>query len=391
MKLLKTAFRSLIGNGLKTGLNVFVLSISFVLIIFMQALLNGWAKQAVTDAVSWEISGGQYWSANYDPYDIFSLDSSAQKLPESFQSDYLARRVEPILITQATIYPQGRMLGVLLKGIRPEQLLLSLPTHLLVADTTSNEIPVIVGAYMANVANLTENDVFTLRWRDANGTFEAMDVRVAGVFHTTVPSVDNGQLWISLDVLRDMTLMPDAANIIVKSPQIPLKQSDGWEFHDVDDMTRQTIAVVKSKTVGMNIFYSIFLLLALLAIFDTQTLAIFRRQREIGTLVALGMTRQQVVGLFTLEGTLNAVLAIVLGALYGLPLFIYFALYGISFPVDAGDYGLVMADTMYPLFTAKLVVGTILFILVVTAVVSYFPARKIAKMNPTEAIRGKIL
>ena len=391
MKLLKTAFRSLIGNGLKTGLNVFVLSISFVLIIFMQALLNGWAKQAVTDAVSWEISGGQYWSAKYDPYDIFSLDSSAQKLPESFRSDYLARRVEPILITQATIYPQERMLGVLLKGIRPEQLLLSLPTHLLVADTTSNEIPVIVGAYMANVANLTENDVFTLRWRDANGTFEAMDVRVAGVFHTTVPSVDNGQLWISLDVLRDMTLMPDAANIIVKSPQIPLKQSDGWEFHDVDDMTRQTIAVVKSKTVGMNIFYSIFLLLALLAIFDTQTLAIFRRQREIGTLVALGMTRQQVVGLFTLEGTLNAVLAIVLGALYGLPLFIYFALYGISFPVDAGDYGLVMADTMYPLFTAKLVVGTILFILVVTAVVSYFPARKIAKMNPTEAIRGKIL
>ncbi|HNX12406.1 MAG TPA: hypothetical protein PKH68_05400, partial [Paludibacteraceae bacterium] len=34
--LLKTAIKSLLGNGLKTWLNVFVLSISFVLIIFMQ-------------------------------------------------------------------------------------------------------------------------------------------------------------------------------------------------------------------------------------------------------------------------------------------------------------------------------------------------------------------
>ena len=39
--LLKTAIKSLMGNGLKTWLNVFVLSISFVRIVFMQALLEG--------------------------------------------------------------------------------------------------------------------------------------------------------------------------------------------------------------------------------------------------------------------------------------------------------------------------------------------------------------
>ena len=49
--LFKTAFRSLVGNGLKTGLNVFVLSISFVLIILMQGLLKGWSTQAVDDTV----------------------------------------------------------------------------------------------------------------------------------------------------------------------------------------------------------------------------------------------------------------------------------------------------------------------------------------------------
>ncbi len=39
----------------------------------------------------------------------------------------------------------------------------------------------------------------------------------------------------------------------------------------------------------------------LLAIFDTQVLAAFRRRREMGTLMALGMLRSQIIGLFTLE------------------------------------------------------------------------------------------
>ena len=69
--LLKTAFRSLIGNGLKTWLNVFVLSFTFVLIIFMQGLLEGWNRQALNDTIKWEIAGGQYWNIKYDPYDPF--------------------------------------------------------------------------------------------------------------------------------------------------------------------------------------------------------------------------------------------------------------------------------------------------------------------------------
>jgi len=36
------------------------------------------------------------------------------------------------------------------------------------------------------------------------------------------------------------------------------------------------------------------------------------------------------------------------------------------------------------------VLSTTLIIVVVTTIVSYWPSRKIAKMNPTEALRGKI-
>ena len=114
MILAKTAIKSLLGNGLKTWLNVFVLSISFVLIIFMQGLLEGWSKQAVTDSVAWEIAGGQYWSEKYDPYDPFLLDSSAAVIPQSLMNDYNSHKIEPVLIASGSIYPDGRMTSVLM-------------------------------------------------------------------------------------------------------------------------------------------------------------------------------------------------------------------------------------------------------------------------------------
>ncbi len=386
--LAKSAFRSLIGNGLKTWLTVFVLSFTFVLIIFMQALLNGWSSQAVTDAVKWEVAGGQFWNNHYDPYDPFTIDSSASVLPVNLQIEYDNQLIEPILIAQGTIYPDGRMQSVLLKGIRPDQQLLALPTANLVLD--SEEIPILLGTNMARQTGLKVGDNVTLRWRDANGTFEAIDLHVAGIFKAAVPTIDMGQIWLPLNKLQEMMMQPNASTIIVKSVDLNLESIPGMSFKDSKEMTKQTIAIVEAKSGGMTIFYMIFMLLAMIAIFDTQTLSIFRRQREIGTFVAMGMTQRQVVTLFTLEGTMNAVLAIVIGAIWGTPLFIYLANTGITFPVDTSTMGIAMADVMYPLVTVKLVLGTIILILGITAIVSYLPARKIAKMNPTDAIRGKV-
>jgi len=389
MKLIKMTLRSLMGNGLKTWLNVSVLSFTFVLIIFMQGLLEGWNRQALKDSVSWEIAGGQYWSQKYDPYDPFTIDSSATVLPSTFEVEYNAHQIEPILIAQGTIYPGGRMQSVVLKGIRSDQKLLAIPTDLLQSKGT--EIPVIMGTHMAKQADLKLNDLVTLRWRDVNGTFEAIDIRVAGIFKTTVPTVDIGQIWMSLEQLQKMTLQPNASTLLIKSQEVPVQNLTGWPFKNQTELTKQTTTMIKAKSNGYNVFYTIFLLLALIAIFDTQTLAIFRRQREIGTLVALGMTQREVAGLFTLEGTMNAILAIVVGTIWGLPLFIAFSVYGIHIPMDVSSFGIPVADRMYPIFSPYLIIGTVTLIVVTTAMVSYLPAYKIARMNPTDAIRGKAI
>lgn len=381
--------RNLLGNGLKTWLNVFILSISFVMIVFMQGILQGWDREAISDTKKWEIAGGQYWNAKYDPYDPFTLDSASNVLPQAFDNAYKNGKIEPVLISMGTIYPQNRSVSLMIKGINPNQKLLQLPTQKLVSADSTN-IPAIIGLGMANQTGLKEGDVVTLRWRDANGTFEAQDIRIASVFKTFVPSVDNGQIWLPLETMQKMTLKPNSATILLKSEKAEIKNIDGWNFKSIDDLTKPLKETLKSKKFSQSIFYSIFLLLGLLAIFDTQTLAIFRRQKEIGTFVALGLTQKEVVRLFTLEGTMNAILAIVVGAVYGVPMFIYFSTKGIPMPSGSSSFGIAIADKIYPAFPPQLIIGTIALIVVLTAFVSYLPAKKISKMNPTDAIRGKI-
>ncbi len=120
--------------------------------------------------------------------------------------------------------------------------------------------------------------------------------------------------------------------------------------------------------------------IALLAIFDTQVLSIFRRQKEIGTYVALGMTRQQVVGLFTVEGGMYSLFALVLGAVYGVPLFVFFAHKGIGIPQASQGMGVAVAERIFPVYGFMLVAGTMLVVVLSATIVSYLPARKIARM-----------
>ena len=230
-----------------------------------------------------------------------------------------------------------------------------------------------------------------IRWRDTNGTFDADEVRIMSVFTTNVPAVDGGQLWLPLEQLREMMLQHGEATILVSKPGfVTVDLGQDWSFKNNKFLLKDIDTIIKAKSAGGSIFYIILLLLAMLAIFDTQVLAIFRRQKEIGTYIALGMTRRQVIGLFTAEGSMYAVFAIVVGAVYGIPLFINQAVHGLEMPVDSSDFGLTMAQKLYPVYSIGLIISTVLIVTITTTIVSYLPTRKIAKMNPTEAIKGKL-
>jgi ABC-type lipoprotein release transport system permease subunit len=162
----------------------------------------------------------------------------------------------------------------------------------------------------------------------------------------------------------------------------------GWVFRTPDYLMSDLRLMVKSKTVGQTVMFTVLFLLAMLAIFDTQVLSVFRRRREIGMLVALGMTKARVILLFTLEGALHSILAALLGLAYGAPLFWYLGRYGFGLP-GGESWGYALGDRLYPAFTAGLILGTTLLVFVVTAFVAWLPTRRIARLKPTDALAGR--
>lgn len=389
MLALKLAYRNLMGARLRTWLNVFVLSLSFVVIIWNKGILNGWDQQARHDTIEWEIGGGQYWQQNYDPYDPFTFEDSHAYLSEATAKAVADGKLTPILISQGTMYPEGRIQNVLIKSIDPDQQIIKLPSSNLKTD--NGEIPAMIGRRSAEDNRLNIGDYVTVRWRDANGTFDAAEVRITYIFKTNVAMLDVGVLWIPLQKHREMMQLNGEATILVTAQETGFVEPiSGWDFKDHYFLLTEIREMIEMKSIGGSVFFIILMSLAMLAIFDTQVLSIFRRQKEIGTHIALGMTQRQVIGLFTIEGAMHSVLAAILAAVYGFPLLAYQASVGWTMPGGTDDFGMTIADTIYPAYSVGLVLGTTLIVLITTTIVSYLPTRRISKMNPTDAIRGKI-
>jgi ABC-type lipoprotein release transport system permease subunit len=385
----KLALRNILGAGLRTWLNVLVLSFAFVAIIWTQGLYVGMGEQITHAMKDAEIGGGQYWHELYDPYDPLSLPDAHGVIPEPLQDMIAKGQATSILILQGTVYPEGRFQPVLLKGIDPKQNILTLPSSFL--DQSGEELPALIGNRMARSTGLRVGDSVTIRWRDANGTFDARDIRIVQVMNTSVPTIDQGQIWLPLPIIQELSGMENESSLIVVAKNTQdLPEISGWAFKDLDFLLEDVQTLVRSKTAGASILYVVLMALAMLAVFNTQVLSIFRRKKEMGTFMALGFTRSMVIKLFTLEGALHAVLAAVVAAMYGIPLLVTFARNGWALPQSTDSYGLAIGEKIFPTYSAGLIVGTTLLVLITTTIVSYLPTRKIAKLKPTEALRGRI-
>ena len=384
----KLAIKNLIGAGIRTWLNVIVLSIAFFAIVFMQGLYIGMGEQSTDAMVDGYYGGGQYWQDNYVPYDPFTLEDSHARIPEKLNALADAGQAAPILMVQATSFPGGRILPAMLQGVSTNQKVINLPSHVL--ETESEAIPALIGTRMAKSARLDVGDFLTIRWRDANGTYDATDVQIVHIMKTIVSQIDANKIWVPLDRLQEMAAMPNEATmVVIGEDNTDILQAEGWSFKNHDFLLADVNAMVKQKTVGGSILYVLLLFLGGLAIFDTQVLSIFRRQKEIGTLIALGMTRAKVIRLFTLEGALHGLLAAIFGIIWGSPLLYMMAKNGWPMP-DYGDgFGLALGEAIYPLYGAGLIFGTTILVLITVTIVSFMPTRRIAKLNPTDALRGK--
>ena len=390
--LFKIAIKNLLGAKLRTWLNVFVTALSFFMIILFSAMYDGMREHAKQVTIDTEIAGGAYWHPEYDPMDPMTFEDAHSIIPRDLKLLVDQKKAVPVLVSQASIYPNGRIMPVIMKGITPEQNIVNMPTQMLIGHEEVT-IPVLIGRGMAKDANLEVGDAFTIRWLDADRTYDADEGTVVHIMDTENFKLDMGHIWVPLKKAQTMLAMEEEATYVTYAEGLSVvKNKHDWIPRDVKYLIRDMEALIKADEPNAAIMYIILLCFAAMGIFNAQVLSIFRRGREIGTLMALGMTRTRVVGLFTLEGGLNAFLAAIMTVILFGPLLWYFGNNGIWLGVDYSDgaMGIIVEKYLIPVYSVGLVVTTTIIVSIIVLIVSYLPSRRIARMKPTDALRGKV-
>ncbi len=390
--LFKIAIKNLLGAKLRTWLNVFVTALSFFMIVLFSAMYDGMLEHAMQVTIDTEIAGGAYWHPEYDPLDPMTFEDAHAVPPGTVKALVNQKKAVPVLVSQASIYPNGRIMPVIMKGIIPEQNIVNMPTQMLAGHDEAT-IPVLIGRSMAKDAKLEVGETFTIRWLDADRTYDADEGTVVHIMDTENFKLDMGHIWVPLEKAQTMLAMEGEATYVTYAEGLSIVENKGnWIPRDVKYLIRDMEALIEADEPNAAIMYIILLCFAGMGIFNAQVLSIFRRGKEIGTLMALGMTRARVVGLFTLEGGLNALLAAIMTIILFGPVLWYFGVNGIWLGVDYSDgaMGLIFEKYLIPVYSVGLVVTTTIVVSIIVLIVSYMPSRRIARMKPTDALRGKV-
>lgn len=376
-------------QGLRAFLNVLVTALSIIALIFMLSLLNGFQAQATRNLVSTDVGGGHYRVPGFDILTPTEWEDYTMPVPNTLRGLSQSDRTE-VLIQQGQLYPNRRLFPVQLRGIEMDQSLLYLPLAglKLYDDKPTDVIPAVVGVKMARKAHLKKGDTVVLKWRDRGGAVDARDILIVDVGDMVNPRIDDGVVWLRLDHLRSMTDREGEVSwVAVREYLGPVA---GFEFHGIELLMADLLALLRQDRINSKILWGILMVLVCTSVFNTQILNIFKRQKEIGTLMALGMEPQRVVKIFTLEGVLAALWALLLAMILGVPFFIWFQ--GVGFDVShLSEASFPIRETIYPDYQPREILVSVLIVLTLMIASAWIPVKKITRLDPTLALRGRAI
>ena len=160
-------------------------------------------------------------------------------------------------------------------------------------------------------------------------------------------------------------------------------ESLGFQTVSPGDTIDQINEIFKFFNFVLVGFGAIGMIVAVLGMFNTLTISLLERTKEIGLMIALGGRNRDMRKLFIFE----AVLLSVIGAAIGIILAVLSGLV-INFVMNSFAHRRGVTDS-FTLFANPplLILGTLGFMLLVGLAVVYFPARRAEHIDPIDALR----
>lgn len=418
--LIKFAFRNIFRSKRRTLITFSAISIGLALLIISISMMNGIDKQSISNIINCQTSHIKIFKKGYfEKRDELPMDITIKE-PDRIRA--LLKDIPGIVATESRIlFGAGVIKGMdelpcLGVAIDPEldPELFVIKDSLIAGEWLSaDDANMLVGRNLAKDIGLSLGDLITVRiitsTKKDDFSWNAIDLEIKGIFDSGNPNVDSGRIIIPLKQAGEgLSMESEVTEIVVrlnsddddvaaaardKIIEVLKSQDQELEVHTWKDLAGTFLAISEMKTKNSSMVIFIMLVIAAMGIINTMLMAVLERTREIGMLAALGMKKGEIKRLFILEGGFIGVIGSLLGCILGGLGAWYLEVEGISMAAFGKSYQDIAAafypvkNVFYGDLTLDVLVMTFVLGTLISVIASFYPARKAAKMNPTDALR----
>ncbi|NBO39338.1 ABC transporter permease [bacterium] len=421
--LYQVAVRNVFRNRRRSLFTLSAIAIGLAVVLIITAVSNAFYRFSIENAVNVKIGALQIHKSGY------LSNVSLNQLSFHFQyGQELLRKVESVagvkaasgriafrgLVSngrnQALFFANGvdvereqkvcpRWLGTLTEGSQP--LLPSDTGQAMVGQELARSLNVAPkGALIRSVVSSetsqqTEPGEFlNLSGSSPQGRQNAIDVQVKATTKSLLPLEEKRSITLPLSAAQSLLgLTGEVTEIAVavhdldhlEAVQQRLQAAMGSEFEvslwsDVQPFLRD---VLFRQKVLIGIVSFILFILVLFVIANTMTMAVFERTREIGTMLSVGIKKNQIQRIFFSEAIFVGIIGALAGLLLGLIVVLVLKRIGIPFGSEGFEEGM-----LYPFLQVPFSCAAFIAAVFCAALAGLFPARRASNMNPVDALRA---
>lgn len=398
------AWKNIWRNRVRSGVIVSAITIGMFAGVFTATFYKGWINQRLDAGVETEVSHIQIHHPEFaENFELKNFIPDGEQLTEDLSGEEFVGGVSPRMVVQSMIASPETGTGVKILGINPEKektvtnLYTKIPDGSYFEGVKRN--PILIGKKLAEKLKVKLHSKLVVTLQDVQGHLTSEAFRVCGIY-----SVGNGMFeemnafvlktdlsrFVQLDEntshelvirLKDPEKLDFYTKILAEKPQAQLVQN--WK-----QMAPELGILNEYGNVYIYFFIAIILLSLGFGIVNTMLMAVMERVKEIGMLMAVGMSKFRIFWMLMLE----TVLLTLTGGFFGILLGLAVTLATMKQGIDLSFYAKGLEDMGYsslvfPVVEFNMVFVIVMLVLVTGLIASIYPARKALKYKPAEAIR----
>ncbi len=391
---------------MRSAVVIFAIASGLVGGLFSSAWMNGMAVQRVQSTFALETAHIQFHHPEFsDNFDIKkTIKSTKTKLKEIAETDGV-KAVTSRFKTSAMAATANKNMGVTLVGVRTEgekevfDLYKKIDSSSGSFFETSKKNSIVISKALAKELKVKLKSKIVLTFQDYNGEITGAAFKVVGIFKTDNSTWDKMHVFVQADDLAAVLEIPDD-----ESHEIDILLEDYTQASMISEQMQKKYGDILSEdwsqiqpyisflTEYMNIMMGVFMSIILGAlgfgIVNTMLMVILERTRELGMLMAIGMTKRRVFMMIMLETLFLALVGALLGEVLSMLLIYYYGNTGIDISSMAeGMESVGYSAITFPVLEAYRYIQITMMVIIIGILASIYPAIKGLKLDPAEAIR----